>query len=114
MNRGLAAAAATGLADRWGATSDPATTSDPAVPAGGLLRHRLAGGGTAIGGVRSEMDVEPMSGGVLEPDPRTTPVAESLSHREWDELVDVVVERIERKVMDELDRRGRRFLPEVF
>lgn len=42
------------------------------------------------------------------------PVSESLSYTEWDELVDEVVERIERRVIDELDRRGRRFLPGAF
>lgn len=41
-------------------------------------------------------------------------VADTLSYTEWDELVDEVVERIERRVLDELDRRGRRFLPGAF
>lgn len=41
-------------------------------------------------------------------------VADTLSYSEWDELVDEVVERIERRVLDELDRRGRRFLPGAF
>ena len=42
------------------------------------------------------------------------PVAEALSPREWDQLVDLVVERIEDRVRDELSRRGRRFSPGVF
>ena len=42
------------------------------------------------------------------------PVAEALSPREWDQLVDLVVERIEERVRDELSRRGRRFSPGVF
>ena len=41
-------------------------------------------------------------------------VADTLSYAEWDELVDEVVERIERRVLDELDRRGRRYLPGAF
>ncbi|WP_211229256.1 hypothetical protein [Nakamurella lactea] len=68
-----------------------------------------------MGGIRPVMDVEPVrSGAVDAPTSGTMSVAESLTHREWDELVDVVVDRIERRVLDELDRRGRRFLPEVF
>lgn len=41
-------------------------------------------------------------------------VTEQLSHRQWDELVDEVVVRIERRVLAELERRGRRYHPEVF
>jgi hypothetical protein len=41
-------------------------------------------------------------------------VGEALSPREWDQLVDLVVERIEERVRDELARRGRRFSPGVF
>ena len=41
-------------------------------------------------------------------------VGDSLSPREWDQLVDLVVERIEERVRDELARRGRRFSPGVF
>ncbi|MEP6559973.1 MAG: hypothetical protein ABJD68_02740 [Nakamurella sp.] len=42
------------------------------------------------------------------------PLADALSPREWDQLVDLVVERIEDRVSDELARRGRRFSPGVF
>jgi hypothetical protein len=34
--------------------------------------------------------------------------------RRLDELVDKVVEKIERRVVDELERRGRRYTPGVF
>ena len=39
---------------------------------------------------------------------------ESLTSREWEELVDEVVRRIEYRVADELARRGRRFTPPVY
>lgn len=41
-------------------------------------------------------------------------VAEALTPREWDELVDIIVDRLEDRVLDELARRGRRFTPGVF
>jgi hypothetical protein len=41
-------------------------------------------------------------------------IAEALSPREWDELVDIIVDRLEDRVLDELARRGRRFTPGVF
>ena len=41
-------------------------------------------------------------------------VADALTPREWDELVDLIVERLEDRVRDELARRGRRFSPGVF
>lgn len=40
-------------------------------------------------------------------------IAASLTPREWDQLVDVIVERLEDRVSDELSRRGRRFGPGV-
>ncbi|SDO43534.1 hypothetical protein SAMN04515671_0928 [Nakamurella panacisegetis] len=40
-------------------------------------------------------------------------IAASLTPREWDQLVDIIVERIEDRVSDELSRRGRRFTPGV-
>ena len=43
-----------------------------------------------------------------------TAVADALTPREWDELVDLVVDRLEERVLDELARRGRRFSPGVF
>jgi hypothetical protein len=41
-------------------------------------------------------------------------IADSLSSREWDQLVDIVVRRMERRLTDELARRGRRSTPRVF
>jgi hypothetical protein len=38
----------------------------------------------------------------------------SLSRWKLEEIVDRVVERVEQRVLDELDRRGRRWTPEVF
>ena len=46
--------------------------------------------------------------------PYDQPVGDALSPREWDQLVVLVVERIEERVRDELARRGRRFSPGVF
>ncbi|QNK81327.1 hypothetical protein [Nakamurella sp. PAMC28650] len=40
-------------------------------------------------------------------------IATSLTPREWDQLVDIIVERLEDRVSDELSRRGRRFHPGV-
>ena len=45
---------------------------------------------------------------------RQSSVADQLSNREWDDLVDIVVQRIEQRVVDELTRRGRRSTPGVF
>ena len=41
-------------------------------------------------------------------------VADALTPREWDELVDLIVDKLEDRVLDELARRGRRFSPGVF
>ena len=41
-------------------------------------------------------------------------IADSLSSREWDKLVDIVVRRMERQIADDLARRGRRSTPQVF
>lgn len=41
-------------------------------------------------------------------------IADSLSSREWDQLTDIVVRRLERRAADELARRGRRVTPRVF
>lgn len=54
-----------------------------------------------------------------EPVPAATPgsgrsIADSLSSREWDRLVDIVVRRMERRIADDLARRGRRSTPKVF
>jgi hypothetical protein len=46
--------------------------------------------------------------------PTSEAVADALTPREWDELVDLVVDKLEDRVRDELARRGRRFSPGVF
>ena len=46
--------------------------------------------------------------------PASVPVVDVLSPREWDELVDLIVDRLEDRVRDELSRRGQRFTPGVF
>lgn len=42
-----------------------------------------------------------------------TAIADSLTDREWAELTDEVLRRIERRAADELARRGRRSTPRV-
>lgn len=42
-----------------------------------------------------------------EPTNRAVDIADSLTHRQWDELTDIVMRRLERNVRDELARRGR-------
>jgi len=54
----------------------------------------------------------PSSAGLLEPFPGATPT--SAAALDLDELVDAVVERIEQRVVDELERRGRRLSPGAF
>lgn len=39
---------------------------------------------------------------------RAASIADSLTSRQWDELTDIVMRRMERAVADELARRGRR------
>lgn len=39
---------------------------------------------------------------------RAVSIADSLTSRQWDELTDIVMRRMERSVADELARRGRR------
>ena len=38
---------------------------------------------------------------------RAVSIAESLTSRQWDELTDIVLRRLERGVIDDLSRRGR-------
>ena len=45
---------------------------------------------------------------------RSRGIAESLTPREWNQLVDLVVERIEDRIENELARRGRRNGTQVF
>ena len=55
----------------------------------------------------------PSNDGNDQPEQRPGSLAASLTPREWDQLVDIIVERIEDRVSDELSRRGRRFTPGV-
>lgn len=73
--------------------------------AGAIRRARTIDGTTYAGGQMS-----------LNADDETQEpaVVDALTSREWDELVDLVVDRIEDRVRDELARRGRRFSPGVF
>ncbi|WP_164479153.1 hypothetical protein [Nakamurella antarctica] len=47
-------------------------------------------------------------------DSGSTSIDEQLSAQEWAELVDVIVDRLEDRVIDELARRGRRTNHDVF
>jgi hypothetical protein len=58
-------------------------------------------------------DVAPVDAAVVPAAGTGMPVRGSLSSREWDELVDEVVRRIEYRVTAELSRRGRRFIPKA-
>jgi hypothetical protein len=88
-------------------------------PAGLFSRGQSAGVGGAVGlpagvtGVIRRSQVVPSTNS---DDASTTgsTVRESLTSREWEELVDEVVRRIEYRVADELARRGRRFTPPVY
>ena len=42
---------------------------------------------------------------------RAIEIADSLTTRQWDELTDIVMRRLERTVRDELARRGRAAMP---
>lgn len=42
---------------------------------------------------------------------RAIEISDSLTNRQWDELTDIVMRRLERKVRDELARRGRAAMP---
>jgi hypothetical protein len=79
---------------------------------GGGVGAELVPTGGAGGMLRRETSVTtPEQGGGS--DNGSGAIRESLSSREWDELVDEVVRRIEHRVADELARRGRRFTPPV-
>lgn len=57
---------------------------------------------------------ESIADGTTPPPEQPAGIADSLSSREWDQLVDIVVRRMERRMADELARRGRRSTPRVF
>jgi hypothetical protein len=80
-----------------------------------------ASGATPVAGQgarQASLSVTGATGGtdVTEPEQRAEPVplADQLSWQEWNQLVDIVVDRLEQRVVDELARRGRRFTPGVF
>ena len=72
----------------------------PLAPAQASLSVTGATGGTQV--TQPERRAEPI------------PLADQLSWQEWNQLVDIVVDRLEQRVIDELARRGRRFTPGVF
>ena len=76
------------------------------------------GGASPAPGSLSPTNARSREGAVSSPiddmTPRQQQIAESLTPREWDELVDIIVDRLEDRVLDELARRGRRFTPGVF
>jgi hypothetical protein len=47
-----------------------------------------------------------------QPDAET--VSPAMRSRDFDELIDRIVAKLEQRVLDDLERRGRRHLPEVF
>lgn len=44
---------------------------------------------------------------------RVQSIADSLTDRQWDELTDVVLRRVERRIVDESARRGRFYAPKA-
>jgi hypothetical protein len=110
-----------------GATSSAAGSGSSG--AGSVVRRSPAAlfsrGGASAVGASGAVGVPPGVAGVIR---RTLPmtnaggdgsatdtsIRSSLSAREWEELVDEVVRRIEYRVADELARRGRRFTPPVY
>jgi len=78
----------------------------PARPGTGQLRrfHDFSSAVSA-GSAMSEIDGRA---------PTSEAVADALTPREWEELVDLVVDKLEDRIRDELARRGRRFSPGVF
>ncbi|WP_420124552.1 hypothetical protein [Nakamurella sp.] len=81
------------------------------------LADPTGGASPAFGPLRPT-DARPREVAVTSPiddgTPRQQQIAEALTPREWDELVDIIVDRLEDRVLDELARRGRRFTPGVF
>jgi hypothetical protein len=109
---GLFDRARAGLAASLGGTAIPAVPlsatgrPSPAGSSSGPIR-RFTGLSSAVSprSAMSELDDQ-------QPAPQA--VADALTPREWDELVDLVVDKLEDRVRDELARRGRRFSPGVF
>ncbi len=82
-------------------TAHPGTDSAD----GGNLIRRWTKGVIPAGPQRG--DSGPMIGASRETMPRPRSVADSLSSREWEELVDQIARRIEGRIVSELARRGR-------
>ncbi len=47
-------------------------------------------------------------------EPDDDPVSPAMRARDFDELIDRIVAKLEQRITDDLERRGRRHLPEVF
>jgi hypothetical protein len=110
---GLFERARAGLSVTTGRQAIPtglATATDPAGqaprPATGVVR-RFRGFSSAVSprSAMTDTDGRPTT---------SEAVADALTPREWEELVDLVVDKLEDRVRDELARRGRRFSPGVF
>ena len=107
----------TSLVDRIPTTLFDRARSELTVRRSGLPMAPILGSQAHTAHIRREAN---RSGAVVHPvHPdselgRQSSVADQLSNREWDDLVDIVVQRIEQRVVDELTRRGRRSTPGVF
>jgi hypothetical protein len=83
--------------------AEPMSANLPALPDDAGRAAPAAG--SAAGGV-THSPLAPVAGG--------TEVSDAAVDRRLDALVDLVVERIEQRVVDELERRGQRHNPGVF
>jgi len=128
-----------GFGGSTGWAADPSATAEPRLdPASGrrpslvdlvppsLFDRARAGLAAAGPGAAVDVDrfaVRPPGTAVANPEgaqvdtndipPERQRIADALTPREWDELVDVIVDRLEDRIRDELARRGRRFTPGV-
>jgi hypothetical protein len=128
-----------GFGGSTGWAADPSATAEPRLdPASGrrpslvdlvppsLFDRARAGLAAAGPGAAIDVDrfaVRPPGTAVAKPEgaqvdtndipPERQRIADALTPREWDELVDVIVDRLEDRIRDELARRGRRFTPGV-
>jgi hypothetical protein len=83
-----------------------ATTGAFGRPVPGTIRRAQTNDNPTLGGGPMSLDAGEAH--------REQAVVDALTPREWDDLVDLVVDRLEDRVRDELARRGRRFSPGVF
>ena len=98
------------------APADPGSTGAtidtlPVQPALAGTLHQRPGPAAPVSALlgRSSMPSVPGSSG--DSSTASANISNQLTAREWDELVDQIVERIEVRVIDELSRRGRRHDP---